>query len=111
MRNCLLTCLLLAIVHMAPAQTTLFVDSILENRTLKIPAYEIPDTDADNLILKMPYGQSSFLDTAGLSLLQNAQLLSVDLLFSDYPAASNLKTLNKNRLMALCQLMPTVGHQ
>jgi hypothetical protein len=111
MKKCLTLSLLLTLLHTVQAQVHPFIDSILENRIVKIPFYEVPIAGAENLILKMTYGQSSFLDTTGIFVLQEAQILSVDLLFSDYPAAANLRTLNKSRLTALCQLLPGIEKQ
>jgi hypothetical protein len=111
MKKGLFACCLLLLQYTLQAQVHLFIDSILENRILKIPAYEISATGTENLVLKMTYGQSNFLDTTGIASLYDAQILSVDLLFSDYPAAANLRTLNKSRLTALCQLMPGIEKQ
>lgn len=111
MKHLLTACLLSTTLFCAKAQQQPLIDSILDNRILKVPAYQVPETGAENLILKMYYAQSTFLDTTGIWQLQNAQILSVDLLFSDYPSASDLKPLNKSRLAALCRLVPGIDKQ
>jgi hypothetical protein len=49
----------------------------------------------------MAFGQSNFVDTNGVSHLQNADILSVDLIFTDYPASNNLFALNAARFISL----------
>lgn len=111
MKHLLTACLLSTSLLCAKAQQQPLIDSILANRIVKVPYYEIPETGAENLILRMSYAQSTFIDTSGIYALQNAQILSVDLLFSDYPSASDLKPLNKSRLAALCRLVPGIDMQ
>ena len=87
-------------------QTERFIDSILNNRILRVPEYTQPVTSNYSLIFKMPFGQSNFLDTAGLYILNDADILSIDLVFTDYPATLDLKPLNKRRLEELSKLIP-----
>lgn len=108
----LLTTLLLTVTFTTTyAQLHPLIDSVLNHRVLAIPAYEIPETGAENLVLTMNYGKSQFNDTSGMYRLQGAQILSVDLLYSDFPVALNLKPLNKSRLQELCRLAPGIDRQ
>ncbi|RFM28664.1 hypothetical protein [Deminuibacter soli] len=93
------------------AQSTKFIDSLLNNRILRVPAYESDTISHNQLLFQMQYAKSLFVDTTGASELKGAQILSVDLLFTDYPAHSDLKPLNKRRLIALCQLVPGIEKQ
>lgn len=111
MKFLLTTLLLPAAIVAARAQSHSLIDSVLNHRVITIPAYEIPETGAENLVLTMNYGKSQFNDTAGIARLQSAQILSVDLLYSDFPPALNLKPLNKNRLLELCRLVPGIDQQ
>ncbi|RXK87135.1 hypothetical protein [Filimonas effusa] len=110
-RHCFSSLPMLLCCLVVNAQQNRFTDSILDNRILKIPAYELPVIGSEHLLLQMPYAQSSFSDTTGIAVLQQSQVLSVDLLFSDYPSASDLKPLNRSRLQALCQLVPGIEQQ
>src|SRR6476469_4629899 len=83
-----------------------FIDSIIAHHSIQVPVYKISTESTDTLWLKMPYAKWDFLDTSRLNQLKNAQILSVDLLFTDYPAYDNLIQLNTNRLIALKKLIP-----
>lgn len=103
---------LLAIVALvANAQTGNLIDSVLANNIVRIPAYQLAKVGNETLVLQMNYASSSFVDTAGVYKLQNAQILSVDLLFTDFPANQNLVALNKRRLQALAALVPIATQQ
>jgi hypothetical protein len=111
MKFLLTTLLLPAAIAASRAQSHTLADSILNHRVIAIPAYEIPETGVENLVLPMNYGKSQFTDTTGLCHLHDAQILSVDLLYSDFPPATNLKPLNKSRLQELCRLVPGIDQQ
>lgn len=83
-----------------------FVDSILANKILRIPSYKQPSTSNESMFLPMGFGKSDILDTMGFYELRNAEILSVDLLFTDYPANLDLKPLNRKRFQHLCKLIP-----
>lgn len=92
-------------------QTNHFIDSVLGNNIIKIPAYQLAKVGNETLVLKMNFAASNFIDTTGFYKLQQAQILSVDLLFTDYPAHLNLAALNKKRLYALASLLPSAMQQ
>ncbi|MBC7651259.1 MAG: hypothetical protein H7101_05875, partial [Deinococcales bacterium] len=92
-------------------QSNRLIDSILVNNIIKVPAYQLSKVGNETLVLKMNYAASSFIDTTGIYQLQNAQILSVDLVFTDYPTTQNLLPLNKTRLQSLAQLLPTATQQ
>jgi hypothetical protein len=83
-----------------------FVDSVLANKILRIPVYKQPSTSNESMFLPMGFGKSEILDTMGFYELRNAEILSVDLLFTDYPANLDLKPLNRRRFQNLCKLIP-----
>ena len=58
------------------------------------------------MVLKMSYGISEFADTTGFWQLNNADILSVDLVYSDYPSGQDLKDLNRKRYLSLLKLFP-----
>lgn len=103
--------LLLLLTCRVQAQSPRFIDSLLDNRILRVPAYESDTISHNQLLLQMQYAKSLFTDTTHVQELQGAQILSVDLLFTDYPAHNDLKPLNKRRLIALCQLVPGIEKQ
>jgi hypothetical protein len=95
----------------ANAQTGHLIDSVLANNIIRIPFYQLAKVGNETLVLQMNYASSSFVDTTGVYKLRNAQILSVDLLFTDYPANQNLIALNKRRLQALADLVPVATQQ
>lgn len=88
------------------AQQDKFIDSLLNNRVILIPTYVQPVESNESMVLRMNFGQADLLDTTGISKLKDAQILSVDLVFSDYPSNQDLKTLNKKRYQNLFAAMP-----
>lgn len=105
-------CIILTIIaFIANSQTNRFIDSVLANNIVRLPAYQLAKVGNETLVLQMDFGSSIFIDTIGVYKLQNAQILSVDLLFTDYPTNQNLMALNKRRLQALVDLVPTATLQ
>ncbi len=98
--------LILLLLQSNAQQPTAFIDSILNNRTLKIPAYHLATAGNQSKFFAMQFGKSEFVDTTGLYILRNADILSIDLVFTDYPAKLDLKPLNKSRFIALSKLLP-----
>ncbi|MBC7720841.1 MAG: hypothetical protein H7068_02395 [Pedobacter sp.] len=102
-----LICLVLYFVcYTTYGQTPQFIDSILANKIIRVPVYNRSKVGNETLLLKMNFAESSFVDTTGIYRLQNAQILSVDLLFTDYPTNLNLLPLNRKRLLSLANLLP-----
>lgn len=105
-------CIILTIIaFIANSQTNRFIDSVLVDNIVRLPAYQLAKVGNETLVLQMDFGSSIFIDTIGVYKLQNAQILSVDLLFTDYPTNQNLMALNKRRLQALVDLVPTATLQ
>jgi hypothetical protein len=93
--------------YMSYGQSTRLLDSVLANNIIRIPAYQLAKVGNETL----NYAASSFIDTTGIYKLVDAQILSVDLLFTDFPANQNLVSLNKKRLQVLANLLPTATQQ
>ncbi|MDB5229301.1 MAG: hypothetical protein JWN76_106 [Chitinophagaceae bacterium] len=87
-------------------QDNRFTDSILDHHLIKLPVYTVSDIGNDYMVLKMNYSKSDFTDTTGIHLLNHAQILSIDLVFTDYPNNDELRQLNINRLKSLQRLLP-----
>jgi len=93
------------------AQTPSWVNKILNDNLIRVPVYSVDTISTHVLYLPMPFGQSNFLDTNGVSHLQQADILSVDLVFTDYPTSNNLVALNAARFKSLLQLIPFIHNQ
>lgn len=105
--KCVCLIIFFLVCHTSFGQTAQFIDSVLANKIIRVPAYFQAKVGNESILLKMNYGESSFTDTMGIYKLQNAQILSVDLLFTDYPANLDLTPLNRRRLLALAALLPS----
>ena len=92
------------------AQQSKFIDSLLNNSVILVPKYTQPTESNESLLLKMNFGQPDILDTTGIWKLKDAQILSVDLVFTDYPSAQDLKPLNRKRYNNLLALIPINIH-
>lgn len=93
------------------AQPVSWINDILNSNIIKIPIYQIDTTGASVLYLPMPFGKSNFIDTACVYQLQHADILSVDLVYTDYPSNNSLKRLNTARFHSLYQLIPFIHAQ
>jgi hypothetical protein len=83
-----------------------FVDSILQHKNIRIPVYEPSIKNFERKFFTMEFCKSKFIDTAGIYLLQNAEILSINLIFTDYPSSLDLKPLNRSRLIQLNKYLP-----
>jgi hypothetical protein len=93
------------------AQHDRMLDSVLDNKIIQLPFYKQSTVGNKSIFLKMNFGRPEILDTTGVSALYNAEILSVDLVFTDYPSTQTLKPLNKKRFQNLIQLCPNIVQQ
>lgn len=54
----------------------------------------------------MDFAKSTFLDTTGLGLINNSEILSISLVFTDFPSNLDLKPLNRDRFIQLNKYLP-----
>jgi hypothetical protein len=87
-----------------------WADSIINNKTIRIPYYKMDNIGHESKFFPMPFGRSEFEDTTGMYQLLDADILSVDLVFTDYPSNLDLKALNRNRFLALSKLLPNAAN-
>jgi hypothetical protein len=83
-----------------------FVDSILQHKTIKLPVYEPTTKNFERKFFTMEFCKSKFVDTTGMYVLQNADILSINLIFTDYPSSLDLKPLNRSRFIQLNKYLP-----
>ncbi|TAE17671.1 MAG: hypothetical protein EAZ47_05000 [Bacteroidetes bacterium] len=72
----------------------------------KISAYQHDSLGANVLLLPVNYANFLLADTNGIHQLQIAQILSIHLVFTDYPKTASLQNLNTKRWQQLCALLP-----
>ncbi|MBN8838235.1 MAG: hypothetical protein J0I09_13315 [Sphingobacteriia bacterium] len=99
-----------AICFIGKSQNNRFIDSLLDNRLVLLHQYKQPLVGNKSIFLKMDFGKPYFTDTTGLCRLTGKEILSVDLLFTDYPSSQDLKPLNKSRLHNLMTVCPYLLH-
>jgi len=102
---CCLVAVLIAVCARSQSPA-MFIDSILNNRIFKIDEYIPVAMSSETIVFKMDFGKSTITDTTGMYKLQHAQLLSIDLVFTDYPNYLDLHNLNKSRFLALAAYLP-----
>lgn len=93
------------------AQEKKWIDSVLNNNIIKQPVYKQPELSVTSKLLKMDFGKAVLLDTTGLYLIQNTDILSVDLVFTDYPQTNTLRELNRKRFEELIKCLPALIKQ
>lgn len=71
---------------------------IIENLETKRPRYILKTDMLDALVLNMTYGESYLISEADKRILKDAEVLVIDLVFSDFPKGQDLKKLNLERI-------------
>lgn len=71
---------------------------ILEISELKRARYILKTDMLDALVLNMTYGESYLISEADKRLLKDAEVLAIDLVFTDFPKGQDLKKLNLERI-------------
>ena len=84
------------------------IANILKDKEVLVDFYEMTSAGSKVMYLPMAYGKSTFTtkQQEALSKLENATILRVDVVYSDYPAATDFSALTKKRLETLERLMP-----
>ena len=72
-----------------------------------IPVYTITQTNCDVLFIPTMYAKADF-DSTGFSLLTSAEILKIDLVYTDYPANHSFNELNRNRFLKLEKMLPSI---
>lgn len=91
------------------AQKDQFIDSVLRNKIILLSTYHQSKIGNESIFFKMNFGQPEILDTTGIYQLKNAEIFSVDLVFTDYPSSNSLKELNAKRIKNLQKLIPFIS--
>jgi hypothetical protein len=87
------------------------IDDILSKKDNYLSFYENKIMGCKILYLPMEYGKHNFSLTQLIALegLKDANVVNIDLVFTDYPKGINLYGLNKKRLMSLFKLIPNIA--
>ena len=93
------------------SQEKKWIDSILNNNIIKQAVYYQPTLSANSKLLIMDFGKAILLDTNGVAVIQSSDILSIDLVFTDFPQTNSLKELNRKRFEELIKLLPAVPKQ
>lgn len=80
------------------------VEDILNQKELPRPMYVLKTGVLQSLVINMTYGQDIIVSEPDKKRLQEAQVVSVDLVFTDFPKGAELKDLNKQRIEQIKQL-------
>lgn len=80
------------------------IDHILAQREQTRPVYALKTTMLSALVVNMSYGNDDVISETDRKALREAQVVSVDLVFSDFPKGLDMKSLNKGRIAKLYAL-------
>ncbi len=86
--------LCLSAIHAQPRK----VDDILAQREQLRPVYNLKTNLFSALVLNMSYGNNELISETDRKLLAEAQVVSIDLVFTDFPKGQDLKALNRSRI-------------
>jgi hypothetical protein len=84
--------------------------TVLRQSEILTSYYELTAAGAKILYLPMDFGGSTFSSDQeqAISILKNAQIARIDLVYSDYPAKADFSPLTRKRLLALQKALPAV---
>ena len=101
---------LLIIIFNQPLIAQNRITSILKQGEVLNDYYEMAIAGSKVLYLPMEYGKSEFTyqQTEAIKKLKNANIIRVDLVYSDYPPKIDLNPLTKKRLEALQKNFATI---
>jgi hypothetical protein len=85
------------------------ISTLLKQREILTPQYEMTPAGSKILYLPMDYGKSAFSyrQKDVIKSLKNAEIERIDLVYSDYPASTDFSGLTQRRLETLQQALPT----
>jgi len=80
------------------------VDDIANQREIPKAVYRLTTGAVDALVINMTYGQHEVVSETDRKKLADAQVIAVDLVFTDFPKGQDLKALNKTRIEKIYSL-------
>lgn len=86
------------------------ITSLVSAKEVFISYYELTEAGSKVLYLPMEYGRSNFSNNQkeAIKRLENAAIVRIDLVYTDYPAGADFSLLTKKRLEALQRIIPKV---
>jgi hypothetical protein len=80
------------------------VDDILDQPEKKSGIYRISGTYLKTAVVNMNYGQSEILSVMDRQELQNANIIQIDLVYTNYPRDQDVSELNKQRILKMLSI-------
>lgn len=80
------------------------IAEIMNQREQKCLRYSLRTDLLDAHVIQMPYGSSTIVSSIDHSVLKNARVHQIDLVYSDFPKDIDLTQLNKERLLMLSKI-------
>jgi hypothetical protein len=86
------------------------ITSLVKDKEIFRPYYRLTEAGSKVLYLPMDYGRPDFSNNQkeAIKRLENAVIIRIDLVYSDYPAMADFSLLTKKRLEALQRIIPKV---
>ena len=73
-----------------------------------LPVYTATEQNYEALYIPTRYAKADFDSTTGFTLLANAEILKIDLVYTDFPANHSFNKLNQGRFLALEKMLPGI---
>lgn len=74
------------------------IDDILNQREVKVPFYRFSKTYLDAVVINMSFGESAIISIMDKDKLKDAQIVQVDVVYTDFPKGMELQELNRQRI-------------
>lgn len=82
------------------------IDDILNQPEKKTAVYKIANSYLKSAVINMSFGESSVLSVMNKTELKSADIVRIDLVFTDYPKTMDLKELNRGRIQKALEIRP-----
>ncbi|WP_123776074.1 hypothetical protein [Brumimicrobium aurantiacum] len=74
------------------------IDDIINQKEKKAGIYRISGTHLNTAVVNMNYGSSKILSVMDKSILQKANIIQIDLVYTNFPKGQDISALNKQRI-------------
>ncbi|PWH86622.1 hypothetical protein [Brumimicrobium oceani] len=84
------------------------IDDIIHQGDKKAGIYRVSGTHLQTAVVNMHYGSAKILSVMDKKVLQNANIIQIDLVYTNYPKDQDITELNKQRILNMLSIRPDI---
>lgn len=74
------------------------IEDVVNQKEVKTKSYRYSDSYLEAVVINMSFGASSIVSIMDKAKLKNAQIVQIDVIYTDYPKGMDLQNLNRQRI-------------